>query len=376
MKIFITGICGFVGSTLAKGLVESGHKVIGLDNLIRPGSQLNVGPLRALGIKVLHGDIRVPADLESLPSVDWVLDCAANTSVLAGVDGQTSSRQLIEHNLIGTVNLLEYCRRHRAGFVLLSTSRVYSINPLSEMPLKIDSTSGKDRYTVDFGKLKGLHEAGATKVGLTALCKETLSPDGIKESFSTTAPVSLYGATKLASEQLALEYGYTYDFPVWINRCGVMAGAGQFGHPAQGIFAFWIHSFAEGKPLKYIGFDGRGRQVRDCLHPRDLLSLLEKQFVAREREATAPRVINCAGGTENSMSLAELTAWCNAHYHLNYEPQHDPQDRAFDIPWMILDASLAEYIWDWKPKTSMTAICEELALFAEQNPNWLSLSGN
>ena len=62
-----------------------------------------------------------------------MIDAAANPSVLAGVDGKTSSRQLVEHNLGGTVNLLEYCKARRAGFVLLSTSRVYSIKPLAEM---------------------------------------------------------------------------------------------------------------------------------------------------------------------------------------------------------------------------------------------------
>ena len=58
------------------------------------------------------------SDLEPLPGVDWVIDAAANPSVLAGVDGRTSSRQLVEHNLGGTVNLLEFCKLHRAGFTL------------------------------------------------------------------------------------------------------------------------------------------------------------------------------------------------------------------------------------------------------------------
>jgi CDP-paratose 2-epimerase len=70
-----------------------------------------------------HLDIRNASDINSLPPADWVIDAAANPSVLAGVDGKTSSRQLIEHNLLGTINLLEYCKAHRAGFVLLSTSR-------------------------------------------------------------------------------------------------------------------------------------------------------------------------------------------------------------------------------------------------------------
>jgi CDP-paratose 2-epimerase len=359
-SILITGICGFVGSTLAKELIKAGHTVIGIDNLIRPGSQLNVAPLKALGIEVLNGDIRYEADLESIPKVDWVLDCAANASVLAGVDGKTSSRELVDHNLLGTINLLEYCQKHQAGFILLSTSRVYSIAPLTQLKLKVEDKAGKNRYTPN--------QEPRTKN------QELLTQNGLTEAFPTTAPISLYGATKLTSEQLALEYGYTYDFPVWINRCGVMAGAGQFGHPAQGIFAYWIHSFAEGKPLKYIGFDGQGRQVRDCLHPRDLLPLLEKQFATRNQQATKPRVVNCAGGAQNSMSLAELTAWCNERFNMSVEPRHDPQDRPFDIPWMVLDSSLAHKTWNWAPQTSVTEVCEEIAQFAEKNPNWLGIS--
>ena len=78
-----------------------------------------------------------PSDMEGLPSANWVIDAAANPSVLAGVDGRASTRQLIEVNLFGTVNILEYCRRHNAGFVLLSTSRVYSVRPLSEIPMEV-----------------------------------------------------------------------------------------------------------------------------------------------------------------------------------------------------------------------------------------------
>ncbi len=47
--------------------------------------------------------------------------------------GAPSSSQLVEHNLGGTVNLLEYCKAHKAGFVLPSTSRVYAIEPLARL---------------------------------------------------------------------------------------------------------------------------------------------------------------------------------------------------------------------------------------------------
>ena len=128
MRILISGICGFVGSTLAKTLLaaDPGHEILGFDNFIRPGSEGNRSALKALGIKLFHADLRVASDLETLPAADWVIDAAANPSVLAGVDGKTSSRQLVEHNLGGTINLLEYCKNHRAGFILLSIYRAIS----------------------------------------------------------------------------------------------------------------------------------------------------------------------------------------------------------------------------------------------------------
>ncbi len=97
-----------------------------------------------MDVRLIRGDLRNAADLESLPRVDWVIDAAAVTSVRAGTDGQTSSRQLVEHNLLGTINLLEYCKRHTAGLVLLSTSRVYNIDHLNRVELSVID----DAYTV------------------------------------------------------------------------------------------------------------------------------------------------------------------------------------------------------------------------------------
>src|SRR5271170_5212656 len=124
MKLLITGICGFVGSSIAKYLLaeSSDWEIHGLDNFIRPGSERNRLELKRLGIKVHHADLRAASDFETLPSVGAVIDAAANPSVLAGMDGSVSSRQLVEHNLAGTINLLEYCKARRSGFLLLSTS--------------------------------------------------------------------------------------------------------------------------------------------------------------------------------------------------------------------------------------------------------------
>jgi CDP-paratose 2-epimerase len=353
MKILVSGVCGFVGSSMTQGLLErdSALEVIGLDNLSRTGSHLNIEPLRHRGVKLIHADLRSPSDLESIATVDWIIDAAANPSVLAGVDGATTSRQLIEHNLYGTVNLLELAKRHRAGFILLSTSRVYSVSALSEIPVMAKGDVFQPEENADLP-----HGA---------------SDHGIAENFSTSPPLSLYGSSKLASECIALEYGETFDFPVWINRCGVLAGAGQFGRGDQGIFSYWINAYLRRVPLKYIGFDGAGHQTRDCLHPRDLLPVLQKQMT--NSESKRPRIVNFGGGTKNSMSLAQLSKWCAARFG-ERAVESDPAPRPFDVPWLVMDSRLAREKWVWQPTISLEAILEEIARHAEANPRWLEIS--
>src|ERR1700733_636696 len=138
MRILITGACGFVGSSVAEALLQrrEGVSICGVDNLPRPGSENNRRRLRELGVEFIHGDIRMASDVENLPAVDWVVDAAANPSVLAGVRGYASSRQLFEHNLASLVNVLEHCKRQKSGLILLSTNRVYSIPALRSLPLK------------------------------------------------------------------------------------------------------------------------------------------------------------------------------------------------------------------------------------------------
>ncbi len=171
---------------------------------------------------------------------------------------------------------------------------------------------------------------------------------------------------------MALEYGETFGFPVFINRCGVLAGAGQFGRADQGIFAYWINAWLRKRPLKYLGFGGLGHQVRDCLHPRDLVPVLEKQFKA-PKLPVADRLANFSGGAASAMSLRQLSDWCAARFGPHTVAQ-DGTPRPFDIPWIVLDHARASALWDWQPATPTTAILEEIAVHAEQHPGWLELS--
>jgi CDP-paratose 2-epimerase len=355
MRICITGICGFVGCSLAAQLLSSidGLEVYGIDSLVRPGSERNRSRLRDLGCKLFHGDIRQRSDLELIPQVDWVIDAAANPSVLAGISGSVSSQQVVEHNLLGTVNVLEFCRRNGAGLILLSTSRVYSIMELSELPLE----ERQSRFVFP--------EKTVSHFGV--------SGKGITEKFSTSAPISLYGATKLSSEVLALEYGSAFGFPVWVNRCGVLAGAGQFGTAEQGIFSYWIHAWHAKRPLRYIGFNGSGHQVRDAFHPIDLA-----RVVIQEIQGTTGvepnRVYNIGGGPNNSMSLAELSDWCTQRLG-PWQVAKDLNARRFDLPWVVIDSGQARERWNWEPTIKLESILDEIAAHAEDQLNWLDTCG-
>jgi CDP-paratose 2-epimerase len=353
MKLLITGICGFVGSRLAHAMAARvpDLEIAGLDNLLRPGSELNRSKLQAAGVRFLHGDLRMRSDIEALPPCDWVIDAAANPSVLAGIDGRSSPRQLTEHNLAGTLNILEYCRDHKAGLILLSSSRVYSVQDLAALPMREENNA--------------LHlDAAKNRVA-------GVSPAGLSEEFSTRQPVSLYGATKLASEIMAREFGHTFQFPVWINRCGVLTGAGQFGTAEQGIFSYWLHAHASKLPLRYIGFGGTGHQVRDALHPDDLADAIALQI---RKSAPGDATYNLGGGAANAMSLAQLTEWCDARFG-KHAPVADHRPRPFDIPWVVMDYARAQADLGWAPKRSLASILDEIGAHVREEPNWLRRSG-
>jgi CDP-paratose 2-epimerase len=352
MRILITGICGFVGSELALGLQRrlSGVELAGIDNFSRPGSETMRPRLKAAGIGVKFGDVRCAGDLDAAGDADWVIDAAANPSVLAGVDGRTSSRQVVEHNLSGTLNTLEFCKERGAGLVLLSTSRVYSVKALGQLPLVVEGLA----FVPD--------ESATWPAGA--------SPAGLSEAFSTEAPISLYGATKVASEAVAVEYGHAFDLPIVINRCGVLAGDRQFGTAEQGIFSYWVRAWASARALTYLGFEGTGHQVRDALHPEDLANLIERQI---RSGSGASGTWNVGGGRDHAMSLAQLSAWCTERFGAR-PVVPDVTPRRWDVPWVVMDSARASRQFDWAPSFPLTRILDEIADHHQRHPDWLSVT--
>lgn len=336
MRVLVTGGAGFVGSHVARDFRAQGADVVAFDNLRRRGSETNLATLADEGIDFVHGDVRQPDDLDDVGGTfDVVVDAAAEPSVLAGV--ASSPRYVIETNLLGTVNLLELARRRAGALLFISTSRVYSIAPLRELEL------------VETGSRFELAE----KQPVTGA-----GPEGVAEEFPVDTARSFYGSSKLASELLVQEYAELYGLPATITRCGVITGAGQFGHSEQGVFAMWAAHHVLDLPLRYVGFGGTGKQVRDLMHPSDLTDLLRRQLEAIDH--CSGRAINAGGGHAGSVSLLELTDICREASGNEVDMGHEPETSPVDVPVFITDHSRATRELGWRPTRTPRDIIAEI----------------
>src|SRR3954447_8386030 len=110
-RVLITGGSGFVGANLCVGLAERhpGWEIVAFDNLRRRGSELNLPRLRTAGVRFVHGDVRQLTDLMELDPIKALVECSAEPSVMAGLDGDTAYP--VHTNLMGAYNALELARR-------------------------------------------------------------------------------------------------------------------------------------------------------------------------------------------------------------------------------------------------------------------------
>jgi CDP-paratose 2-epimerase len=329
--ILVTGGAGFVGSNLAVAFKEKYPKtrVIALDNLKRRGSEINISRLKENSISFIHADIRTPEDLALDTKIDLIIECSAEPAVTSGIMG--NPLYIINTNLTGTVNCLELARSNQADIIFLSTNRVYSYVALNEIRVK----TGRSRFIWQPG-------VGQKITGW--------SGDGINENFTTDGPKSFYGATKFASEALIREYIENYGIKGVINRFSPIAGPWQFGRVDQGIFGFWMIAHYFRLPLCYIGFGGRGLQVRDILHVDDLFELIERQIHSLDK--INGEVFNAGGGKQASLSLLELTGICSSLTGNNLKVDSVLEERPADIKMYITDFNKAVNLLGWRPKKS------------------------
>jgi len=334
-KILVTGGAGFVGANLAimlKFFFGKDCTVLSLDNLKRRGAELNLPRLKENGVEFLHGDIRLLHDFDEVGKIDLIIECSAEPSVLAGYDN--SPMYLMQTNLVGTINCLEFARVQKSDFIFLSTSRVYPLKIINEIQLTENESRFKIKQNQDI-------------MGV--------SSKGFSERLSLEGSRSLYGTTKLCSELIIQEYGEMYGIRAIINRCGVLTGPWQMGKVDQGVIA--LKHLYNGD-LSYIGYGGTGKQVRDILHIKDLFDLLILQI--EKIDDLNGQIFNVGGGNTSSVSLFELTKLCQEITGNRININSVPETRPADIPLYITDNSKVTKNTGWEPKTNPFKIIEDI----------------
>lgn len=327
MRVLVTGGAGFIGANVAIGFAarHPDWELAALDNLRRRGSELNLARLRQAGVSFVHADIRVRDDLVGLGSFDAIVECSAEPSVLAGAQG--SPDYLIQSNLVGAYHCLELARRTGAYFLFLSTSRVYPVAGLMSLALSETET----RF-----------ELAAEQAVPGA------SPLGISEDFPLGGARTLYGSTKLCAELLIEEYRAAYGLRATVDRCGVIAGPWQMGKVDQGVFTYWMLAHHFRRPLRYIGFGGSGKQVRDLLHVDDLVELIDLQL--DDPNAWDGITANVGGSRDCSLSLLETTALCAEITGNSIDVETTTETRPGDVPVYLSDCSRLSGLTGWRPR--------------------------
>lgn len=344
MKIVITGGAGFVGSTLCLQLKSKypTYEIVAFDNLKRRGSELNLIDFQKLGIPFVHGDIRNNEDVLAIGNFDVLIEASAEPSVTAGLDSDPT--YVINNNLYGSINCFNACIKSKAKLIFLSTSRVYPIEIIEKANFKEQET----RFVFD-----------------EIQKNEGISPKGISEKLALDGARSFYGTTKLASEMFIQEYAAFYGLKAAIARFGVIAGPRQMGKTDQGVVTLWMAKHYWNQSLKYIGYGGTGKQVRDILHVDDLVDLVDLQI--HQIEKFEGKIYNVGGGLENSASLLEMTSICEKISGNKITITSEIETRPADLRIFVTDNSKIATEIGWKPKRTLENVFQDIY-------NWIAIN--
>ena len=340
MKVLITGSSGLIGSEAVVWFDGHGHTVLGVDNNMRRDFFGEKGDtswmLRRLKEQTCHFS-HVPADIRDRAAMlklfdewrpDLIIHCAAQPShdlaALRPLDD-------FDVNAVGTINLLEATRRFapESVFIMMSTNKVYGDAP-NYLPLVEHET----RYDyADPGDYNGV--------------KETLSIDQCLHS--------VFGASKVAGDVMAQEYGRYFGLRTGVFRGGCLTGPSHSGVELHGFLNYLVKCAKAGEPYTIIGY--KGKQVRDQIHSYDVIQALWT-FAQNPRPG---EVYNLGGGRANSGSVLECIGKIDALLGRRLDTRYQVQARKGDHICYISDLTKFQTHYpQWRLTRSLDQILEEL----------------
>ncbi len=340
MNVLVTGSSGLIGSEAVTFFDNLGFKVIGVDNNMRADffgpkgdTTFNRRRLQTACRNFTHQtlDIRdrnmVDALFQKTP-IDLVIHAAAQPS------HDLAAKRVFddfEVNAMGTLNLLEACRRHRpdAPFIHVSTNKVYGDAP-NNLPLKELET----RY--DFADARW--------------------ENGIDELLSIDQNThSLFGVSKASGDLLAQEYGRYFGLKTGVFRGGCLTGPQHAGVELHGFLNYLVATALKQGPYTVFGY--KGKQVRDQIHCHDVISAFW-EFAQNPRPG---EVYNIGGGKQNAASLNECVEMIAERTGKRPKLSYDPKNRIGDHICYYTDMSkFRNHFPGWTQEYSLADIVDEM----------------
>jgi CDP-paratose 2-epimerase len=285
--LLVTGSNGLIGSEIVTYFDARGWRIVGVDNNMRADffgpagdTRWNQQRLENECRDFVHHelDIRDREGVEGLVrevQPDLLVHAAAQPS-----HDLAASRPFddFDVNAVGTLNLLEACRRAapETVFAHMSTNKVYGDRPntlpLVELETRWEYANPNDYNGID----------------------ETMSLDGSMHS--------LFGASKVAGDVMVQEYGRYFDLPTCCLRGGCLTGPNHSGVELHGFLSYLVRCNVEEREYSVFGY--KGKQVRDNIHSFDVARCIEL-FWENPKPAA---VFNLGGGRDNSISILEAFA--------------------------------------------------------------------
>lgn len=293
-RILVTGGSGFLGASLCERLVQAGHEVICLDNLLT-SSVDNIEHLLGSGnFKFIEHDVTEPIRLE----VDEIYNLACPASP---IHYQANPIKTMKTSVLGMIHVLGMAKRCGARVLQASTSEIYGdpdVHP---------------------------------------------QPESYRGLVNTLGPRACYDEGKRAAEALCSDYRRSHDVEVRIARIFNTYGPGMATNDGRVVSNFILQTL-RGEPVTVYG---DGSQTRSFCYRDDLIEGLIRLMALDGKE---PRPVNLGNPEECSMlDLVQAVARaCGREATVTYQPipNDDPKQRCPDI-------TRARELLNWSPAVSL-----------------------
>lgn len=349
-RIVVSGSSGLIGSEACKFFHDKGFYIIGIDNNMRAyffgesaSTKWNTASLK-LNLKNFehhHIDIRSYQDIEKIFST-YNNEIVAVIHTAAQPSHDWAAREPFTDftiNANGTLNLLEATRKYcnAASFIFTSTNKVYGDTP-NHLPLV------EKEFRWELADYHPYFEHGID---------ETMSIDATKHS--------IFGASKVAADVMVQEYGRYFGMNTVVFRGGCLTGPAHSGAELHGFLAYLILCAVNHKPYKIFGY--KGKQVRDNIHSKDLISAFWHYMQAPK----AGEVYNMGGGRFANISMLEAIQLIKeiSGDILQYSLLDEP--RSGDHIWYVSDISKFQgHYPHWKLEYNVKITMTEMIAAAKQ----------